>query len=281
MRVVPGQPGVAGKSAAFDGDSGYARIGEESGPHINSSRSFAVSAWARLDERPDHAAIITAQAGHDRPGFELYYSAAYGRWAFNQYAADHVDASPVRAMQPTGTTARAGEWVHLVGVHDTVADTLTLYVNGQQAGATKLGGAFYADRSMLIGAGSYKGGSVTNHFPGRIDDVRLFDRPVSAHEAQQLFQQRPVLAGRWQLDESTPTEDAPEGATDRTPDSGPSGMDALLHNGAQLDPSAAFMGEQGLLLDGKRAHATTTGMPFNTDESFTRYRGAIWMDSGP
>ncbi len=267
-QVTAGKPGVAGKAAAF-GDGGYARIGKESGPHINSSRSFAVSAWARLDSTPDHAAIITAQAGRDRPGFELYYSAAYGRWAFNQYEADDVNASPIRAMQPAGTTARAGEWVHLVGVHDTVADTLTLYVNGQEAGTTKLGGAFYADRSMLIGAGSYKDGSVTNHFPGRIDDVRLFDRPVSAYEAQQLFQQRPVVAGRWQLDESTPEPDGSQGATDRTPDSGPDGIDALLYDGAQLDPAAAFMGGQGLLLDGKAAHAATTGMPFHTDESFT------------
>ncbi|UNZ21577.1 LamG domain-containing protein [Streptomyces sp. 891-h] len=267
--VTSGQAGVAGKAAEFDGKSGYARIGEASGPHVNSFRSFTVSAWARLDKKPDHAAIITAQAGRNRPGFELYYSSHYGRWAFNQYEADSVEASPVRAMQPDGSTARAGEWVHLIGVHDTVADLLTLYVNGEKVGETRLGGAFYADQSMLIGAGSYSGGSVTNHFPGRIDDVRLFDRPVSASEAQQLFQQRPVLAGRWQLDESSAPEQPADTVTGRTPDSGPSGMEALLHSGAQLDPAAAFMGEQGLLLDGEDDHVTTTGMPVNTDESFT------------
>jgi hypothetical protein len=72
--VTTGVPGVAGKAATFNGTDGYARIGQTSGPHVNTSCSFTVSAWAKLDRKPDGAAIITAQAGRDRPGFELYYS---------------------------------------------------------------------------------------------------------------------------------------------------------------------------------------------------------------
>ncbi|WP_372346623.1 LamG-like jellyroll fold domain-containing protein [Streptomyces sp. KL116D] len=86
--------GIAGKAAKFDGTSGYAKIGQTSGPHINTERSFTVSAWAKLDKKPSGAAVITAQAGQAAPGFELYYSAAYDRWAFNQYSSDSAAATP-------------------------------------------------------------------------------------------------------------------------------------------------------------------------------------------
>ncbi|MFC7303221.1 LamG-like jellyroll fold domain-containing protein [Streptomyces monticola] len=257
--VTAGQAGVDGKAVRFNGTDGYAKIGQNSGPHVNTAGSFAVSAWAKLDRKPDEAAVITAQAGVQRPGFELYYSKAYDRWAFNQYSADSADATIIRAMSPTGTTARAGEWVHLVGVHDTVADTLTLYLNGRPAGTTKLGGAFYATQSMFIGAGSYSG-QVSNHFPGVIDDVRLFNRPVSAEEVQQLFRQRSLVKSRWLLDAVS------TGSPATTPND--TGASALTLNGGAKPADQGFMGG-ALELDGVNGYAATNAVPMDSDTSFT------------
>ncbi|MFI7245722.1 LamG domain-containing protein [Streptomyces qinglanensis] len=258
--VATGVTGVAGKAAVFDGQDDYARVGQSSGPHVNTSRSFTISAWARLQKKPDHAAIITAQAGRDRPGFELYYSSAYDRWAVNQYSSDSPDAHPVRAMQPSGVTAHIGEWVHLVGVHDTVADTLTLYVNGTEAGSTKLAGAFYADRSMYLGAGSYSG-EVTNHFPGTLDDIRLLDRSVSAEEARQMFMQRPLVRGRWNFEKT-------EGENPRTsPDDSAGKRPLTLHGDSQLGPG--MVDNSGLQLNGTDTYASTESMPIDTKGSFT------------
>lgn len=260
--VTTGQPGVTGKAAEFNGIDGHARIGRSSGPHVNTSRSFTISAWAKLDKKPDGAAVITAQAGAERPGFELYYSKAYDRWAFNQYSADSADGKVIRAMQADGITAHAGQWVHLAGVHDTVADTLTLYVNGTEAGATKLGGAFYANQSMFIGAGSYSG-QVDNHFPGAIDDVRLFGRPASADEVRQMFRQRPLVKGRWMFDQAS------QQTTGTSPDASASGNTMTLQGGAEVNFQGAFMGEKGLVLNGTDGHAATSGVPVDTGSSFT------------
>ncbi|WP_435243551.1 LamG-like jellyroll fold domain-containing protein [Streptomyces cucumeris] len=259
--ATTGAAGVAGKAAHFNGTDGYARIGRDRAPHINSSRSFTVSAWAKLDRTPDGTAVITAQGGEHAPGFELYYSKTYDRWAVNQYSADTTNANPIRAMQPDGTTARAGEWVHLAGVHDTVADTLTLYVNGTRAGSTRLAGAFYADRAMTIGAGTYDG-NVGNHFPGTIDDVRLFDRPVSAGEVQQLFKQRALVKGRWTFEKTSGTSGSPL----TTPDASASGNTMTLHGGAKVGPGWV---DGGVSLDGIDDHATTSTVPVDTSASFT------------
>ncbi|MFI6279951.1 LamG-like jellyroll fold domain-containing protein [Streptomyces sp. NPDC050988] len=256
--VTTGVPGVAGKAAKFNGTDGYAKIGQTSGPHVNTSRSFTVSAWAKLDKKPDGAAIITAQAGTHAPGFELYYSKAYDRWAFNQYSSDAADAIPVRAMQPEGTTARAGEWVHLVGVHDTIANTLTLYVNGTKAGSTELSGAFYADQSMYIGADNY-GGQIRSYFPGTIDDVRLLDRPVSADEVKQMLKQRPLVKGRWKF------EDVSDTAT--TPDDTAEGNTMALRGGAKAGPGFIDLG--GVELDGVDDYGDTNRIPVDTTGSFS------------
>ena len=103
-------------------------------------------------------------------------------------------------MQADGTRPRtAASWAHLVGVHDTVANKLTLYVNGVEAGSRRLCQAsWYAGGAVQIGAGSYDGAARIASSPDTIDDVRLFDRPVSADEVQQLFQQR--RAGQGPLD---------------------------------------------------------------------------------
>ncbi|MEW2067392.1 LamG-like jellyroll fold domain-containing protein [Streptomyces sp. NPDC007346] len=259
--VTTGVPGIAGKAAQFDGSTGYARVGRTSGPHVNTSRSFSVSAWAKMDAtKPNQAGIIAAQTGNHAPGFELYYSAAYDRWAFNQFSADTPQGQPVRAMQPEGTTARGGEWVHLTGVHDTVANTLTLYVNGQKAGSTQLSTSFNANQSIFIGAGSY-GGVVKSYFPGLIDDVRLFERPVSAEEVQQLFRQRPLVKSRWNFEGTT------SGTPAGTPDSSQENNHLSLYGAAQL--GTGWIDSSALQLNGTNAYAATAKMPVDTSTSFT------------
>ncbi|MFM9578129.1 LamG-like jellyroll fold domain-containing protein [Streptomyces caniscabiei] len=272
--VTTGVEGIAGKAAKFDGTSGYAKIGQTSGPHVNTSRAFTVSAWAKLDKKPTEAAVIAAQAGKERPGFELYYSAAYDRWAFNQYSADAATATPIRAMQADGVTARAGEWVHLVGVHDPVADTLTLYVNGVRAGSTKLAGAFYADQSMYIGASNYSG-VMDVHFPGTIDDVRLFDRPVAAEEVQQMFKQRPMVTSRWMFEETFSTTPV------TIPDAAGT-SNKLTLNGGATKSDMGFIDFGAMELNGTTAYAGADRMPVDTSGSFTltAWAQAAAMPSG-
>ncbi|MFE9251517.1 LamG-like jellyroll fold domain-containing protein [Streptomyces sp. NPDC007088] len=259
--VTTGVEGVTGKAAHFNGTDGYGRMARSRGPHLNTSRSFTVSAWAKLDRKPAVAAVITAQAGKVKPGFELYYSSAYDRWSFDQYSEDSADGKVIRAIQPEGATARTGEWVHLVGVHDTVANTLTLYVNGAKAGTTSLPNAWYADQSMFLGANVYDGDAKpSNHFPGTIDDVRLYDRVLSAEEIAQMVRQHPLLKGRWSFESvsgSTPAT---------TPDLSEEKRTMTLHGGARS--GYGLVGE-GVDLNGTDAYTSTATMPVDTSTSFT------------
>ncbi|WP_331719910.1 LamG domain-containing protein (plasmid) [Streptomyces sp. NBC_01023] len=253
-----GRPGVNGRSLTLDGSDDYATTVS---PQLNNERGFAVSAWVKLPEKkPDHAAMVVTQAGAHTAGFELYYSSAYDRWAFNQYSADEPDATPIRAMQAEGVTAHGGDWVHLVGVHDTVADKLTLYVNGAQAGSTNLSKTWYAAGPVQIGAGSFES-KPRSFLPGQIDDVRLYDRPVSAEEVAQMFKQHPLLQGRWQFEEATSTTPA------TSPDASEENRPMTLKGGAAL--GTGWIDDHGLQLNGNDAYASTASMPVDTSTSFT------------
>ncbi|MFD8690718.1 LamG-like jellyroll fold domain-containing protein [Streptomyces sp. NPDC059651] len=254
-----GTAGLAGSALQLDGTTGYART---AAPHTDTQRPFTVSAWAKLDRLPDGAASVVAQLGTNRPGYELYYSNTYNRWGFKQFSDDTVGASQIAALQPEGAKAYAGDWAHLVGVHDQVAQTLTLYVNGAKAGSVAApADPFYAGGNVQVGALSVDSGRLIEYFPGQIDDVRLYDRPLSAEEVQQMFRQRPVIKGRWQFEEATST--LPPTVADATPENRP----MSLYGTAQL--GSGQIDNSGLELDGQSAYAATTTMPVDTGASFT------------
>ncbi|WP_244793155.1 LamG-like jellyroll fold domain-containing protein [Streptomyces sp. BJ20] len=259
--VTTGVPGVAGKAARFDGTTGYAKVGETSAPHVNTFRSFTVSAWAKLDSLASESGVVVLQAGKERPGMELYYSAAAQQWAFAQYTADSADAGITRVTQPAGAKAYAGEWAHLVGVHDTDDNTLSLYVNGTKAGSVTQSSPFYADRSMYIGVGDF-GGAKQFFFPGTVDDVRVMDRPVSADEVGQLFRQRPLIKSRWMF------EEVADASPVTTPNAVAGGSALALNDGATKSDTA-FIDFGGLELDGVKGYASTTSVPVDTSASYT------------
>ncbi|MGW2368313.1 LamG-like jellyroll fold domain-containing protein [Streptomyces sp. NPDC001667] len=257
----PGGAGVDGRSLALDGAHDYATV---DAPHFNTMGSFAISLWARLPkDKPTHTAVALTQAGANASGAEIYYSPSFDRWVLNQHTKDTVDAPSNKVVQSAGPFPQGGEWAHLVGVRDIVAGTLTLYVNGVAAGSVPLGSPWYADRQLQIGAGAY-GGRQDNFFAGDIDDVRIYDRPASAAEVQQLFKQRVLVRGRWQFETATGT---PAVSPDALDDQGATRHDMALAGKAEIGSGRVDRGS--LKLNGVDAAAFTQGVPVDTGGSFT------------
>ncbi|KUL33810.1 hypothetical protein ADL22_31850 [Streptomyces sp. NRRL F-4489] len=257
--ATPGTEGVVGSALSFNGTDGYAVTDI---PVVDTSRSFAVSAWVRPSEVPTHPAIIATQPGNSRPGFELYYSADLQRWVFNQYTADSPDASIARAMAPQPGGVSANQWAHLVGMYDGAAKVLRLYVNGKLAGETPYATAWNARRGLQLGAGSYNGVPGA-FFPGTVDELQIFDRPLSAAEVTQLYgKQRLRGPGRparavFPLDEEAGAKQI-TGHGDVLP--------AVLHGGAE--PGRAGVAGRALTLDGKDGYASADAPHLPTDRSY-------------
>ncbi|MFI0999796.1 LamG-like jellyroll fold domain-containing protein [Streptomyces galbus] len=262
-----GVPGNVG--GALDLGSATNAYASTARPHLDTLRSFSVSAWARLPRtEPTGAQIIATQAGREQSGFELYYSASYRRWVFNRYNSDAAGVDPTRAMANLGKPAAdqtypGDSWHHLVGVYDGTLKELRLFVDGSLVSTVPFTPAPWdATGPVQVGAGSY-GSKPGAFFQGQIDDVHLYDRVISKDEAGDLFKQHPQVRGRWKFDATT------AGTPASSPDDSAGRRPAVLGAQASVRSGAGWVGAGGLVLDGVDDYAAAATVPVNTRESFT------------
>ncbi|MER7767539.1 LamG-like jellyroll fold domain-containing protein [Kitasatospora sp. NPDC096140] len=280
--VALGRPGIAGQAIHLDGVDDYLR---GTRPQVDGSRDFSVSTWVKLpaptagDTNPKMA---VTQIGQHNNEFSLYYSPYWKRWIFGRYKEDTSADTLVRTSQPDCTpgtpvngvpcfAGTTGEWTHLLGVSDTAAKKLRLYINGYLVGESD-----YTQNAPWANPGPLQIGAVNREgvnaefFGGDIDDVRVYDRVVTGPEATSMVQQRPQLAGRWKLSAAT-------GAPAVTPDEGPAKAGAQLGGGASIKGDGGVLPNPGtLLLDGSTGYAATASTPLHTGQSFTL---AAWANT--
>ncbi|MGY4928687.1 LamG-like jellyroll fold domain-containing protein [Streptomyces sp. 900105755] len=265
--ATPGAAGVSGQSLTFNGTSDYAATDS---PVLNTGKSFSVSLWARLPGTdPGRPVVALSQGGQNHSGFEVYYSSTLGGWAFLRHTDDASSGGDAaRAVQPACaagdtacTTARLGGWTHLVGVFDNPNHVVKLYVAGKLVGSAPFTTPWDARGGTVLGATRLYG-TLTNYFPGSLDEVQLFDYQLTDAQVTELAARQPVDTGRpaklvWPLDE-------PAGATEVTGRGQP--VDAVLKGGT----TAGTTGVSGraLTFDGVDDYATAGRPALDTYQSF-------------
>ncbi len=167
--------GVDGTAIGFDGDGQYADTGASI---FDTSGSYSVSSWVKLDEAGDRFQTAISQDGNDASGFFLQYSGQDERFAFS--------FTGLRAL--SAEKPETDRWYHLTGVRDAAEDTITLYVDGEPV-ATEDACMTDADAggNTVIGRAQF-GGEPVDFLNGAVDDVRLFDRALSDDEVATLAQ---------------------------------------------------------------------------------------------
>jgi hypothetical protein len=86
---------------------------------------------------------------------------------------------------PSASISNGSAWHFLAGVRKTSAPYLELYVDGVSVGTsdTNASGAITTDDS-LVGVNR---ASLSNYFSGSMDDVRIYNRALSADEIKRLY----------------------------------------------------------------------------------------------
>lgn len=174
--------GRIGNAVLFDGDGGLGLEGFLSGTRFD-ERSFSL--WLRPTERNSRAALVQMAGFYtqdaDATGLELELVDGHLRWS-----AIHLwpgSAASVRCAQPL----EVGRWTHIVATYDgsSRAAGLRLYVDGDEAPLElvrdELDGPF-ANRTLEIGSRSRGNG----FRGGAIDELRLWDTALSAHQARSV-----------------------------------------------------------------------------------------------
>ncbi|TCO55808.1 LamG domain-containing protein [Actinocrispum wychmicini] len=216
---------------------------------VDTDRSFSVAAWVRLDSVGGQSAVVS-QDGQQVSGFALR-ALADGRWDFVMPGSD--EAKP--GDQATGQAAQRGVWTHLVGVYRKDTQRIELYVNGVLAASAAHTGGFNAGGGLQIGRAKWNG-DAKDFFPGAVDDVTVYSRPLFLGEIQRMADRDLSLGHQWPMDEGRGTTIA----------------DAVGSRGGTLENGATFTdGRVGnaVRFDGVDDGVSTTGVDVRTDTSFT------------
>jgi hypothetical protein len=87
-----------------------------------------------------------------------------------------------------------GTWAHLVLVFDAESKSLTLYVNGDQAGTRAQSSMWHAGGPLVVGGAWYSPdnmpASLTDRWIGGIDDVTAYQSAMSAAQVRILNAQQ-------------------------------------------------------------------------------------------
>ncbi|MEU3269932.1 LamG-like jellyroll fold domain-containing protein [Saccharomonospora sp. NPDC006951] len=171
LRGTEWTSGVDGGALSFAG-AGEADTGAEL---IDTSGSYSVSAWARLDEAGTGFQTVVSQDTGGASAFFLQYSGQDQRWAMSFIG--------LRALSPD--KPEPGRWYHLTGVRDAREGTVSLFVDGERADQRPACTTAGEPGNTVIGRAEY-GGDKVDHLRGDVDDVRVFDRALSRAEVEQL-----------------------------------------------------------------------------------------------
>ncbi|BDI28344.1 hypothetical protein CCAX7_003950 [Capsulimonas corticalis] len=148
---------------------------EISGPVIDTTKSYTVAAWVKLDKLSGYETFVSID-GDDKSGFFLQVHADGNRFTF---ALD-----PVHAFAPV--SPQPGQWYHLAGVYSATRQTLSVYVNGQLEATERAPAAARATGNTAFGRAKY-GGNFTDFVYGAIDDIRIYDVALTPVEIDSLY----------------------------------------------------------------------------------------------
>lgn len=190
---------------SFGGNSGYGSIadGALSGPMPSSSAEplddLSMTAWIRLDSANQRNPILSKQgtsAGGDRRGFLFTTGegASAGRLSFEAFSNESTKTSIVAPTPLTSGTS--AQWHHVAATYDYVSDgasVMRLYVDGVEVAAdlTAVGPLQGNPQPLELGRYFWSSG-YARYFDGDMDDVRIFDRALSAVDVADLVASRPV-----------------------------------------------------------------------------------------
>jgi hypothetical protein len=165
-------PGKIGQALAFDGVNDYANTPEANVPAYDSPLTFSV--WMRTNSDITSNQLIMSY-GLSVPTYLQVYNGNV-RWILNNTTAALIS-----------TPATANTWSHLVGTYDAslASENLKLYVNGTLVGTDNYTTAVNNTSAQLVFGARVS--TLGLNFDGTIDDVRIYERPLSADEITRLY----------------------------------------------------------------------------------------------
>ena len=177
--------GRYGQAASFNGSASKVDIGSLGTTFQN---NFSFSLWFNLDT------IASSSIAALFSTFEDYYCYAFIRDSDKKVEVRVENASTGYVIKSTSTFGTYGVWHHLA-VTKSSSDGLKIYINGSLENTD---GTATVDLKTINGdnlIGAYNSGSLEQYYlDGKIDQVRIFNKAISASEVTTLYNENSLVA---------------------------------------------------------------------------------------
>jgi hypothetical protein len=155
---------------------------------FNPSGSFSVSLWANAEAwSEDWAHTMIGNRGEDSIGWQIRRYAGTPNIAFTTRGVGNDDMQSAAVMP-------IGSWVHIACVYDNAANTKQIYINGapEQEVTTTAGVIAATTHNTYIGARATSDNTAQEaFFTGLLDEIRVYNRALSAGEVEFLSDPTP------------------------------------------------------------------------------------------
>jgi hypothetical protein len=172
--------GRYGKALSFNGSSSYVDLGNPTSLRITGSMTW--SAWINASANPGDDGQIISKSGYGS-GWQFKSSPDTGPHTFGVAVSRDGNSLTQRYSR---TVRSLNTWYHVAGVYNASARTLDIYVNGVLDNGVLTGTvpSSQYNPSLNVNIGRRSGGF---YFNGIIDEVRVYNRALSAAEIQTIM----------------------------------------------------------------------------------------------
>jgi hypothetical protein len=172
--------GRSGSAISFDGVNDYVSINNS--PLFGITTNITIAAWIRRGNLSDYGAILAKTNGASRWDYELIFSDASGAGETPRFYADGKVPDTVNA---NGNISDTTTFHHMAVTRS--GSTVTFYINGTASGSATMTGTFNNNPDTIRIGTDGPTWNAKSFFFGVIDEVRLYNRSLSAGEIQNLY----------------------------------------------------------------------------------------------
>ena len=199
--------GQVGNAIAFDGVDDRINIGN----FDVSGTGITMAGWFYLDAFTNDGRLISKSSDADNVNthdWTLFFDepGASGRLTLRMKTVNGT------RNEYTPYIPNLNEWHHVAVTYNNATDGIIYYIDGAQIDTDTHndGGAVITGTGYPVAIGNQATGAGERPFDGKLDDWRVYDRPLSASEVSKLYNIVPTcsattanLAGHWKLDETS------------------------------------------------------------------------------
>jgi len=167
--------GNANSAYSFDGNNDYIDCGN--GSTINISGSFSISSWCYYSSG---YSILGKEGGNgSNNGYYLWINPVDKKvhFGFNKDQSEIISLSQIEI----------NKWVHIVGTWDSSSKRISIYINSILDNVNILSGNPLPHSNPLYLGYTSAPWATEFSFIGKIDDIRIYNRAISASEIQEIY----------------------------------------------------------------------------------------------